>query len=106
MLGLILLTLAGLSATAWWSLLKSKEQARIAASSTCREHNLLLMDDTVMLDSIQLKRPRGPDSWRLRYHFDFASEGILHHGGSVLIAPGKRPTVIIKTDNGQVIEEI
>lgn len=106
MIGLVLLILSGIAAISWWSLLKGKEQARNAASSTCREHGLLLMDDTVMLDSIHLKRDGRPRAWRLRYRFEFAREGILHKGGSVLIAPGQRPRVIIKTDNGQLIQEV
>lgn len=106
MIGLLLFILAGLTAISWWSLLKGKEQARHAASLTCREHGLLLMDDTVMLDSIQLKAQGRVGAWRLRYRFDFARDGILHHGGSVLIAPRQRPMVIIKTDGGQLIQEV
>ena len=106
MIGLLLLILSGLAAISWWSLLKGKEQARSAASRTCKEHDLLLMDDTVMLHSIQLKGESQTRGWRLCYRFDFAKDGILHKGGIVLIAPGRRPRVIIKTNNGQVIEEV
>jgi len=104
--GLLLLTLAGLAAITWWSLLKGKEQARSAASITCREHGLLLMDDTVVLDSIRLKRGGHSHTYRLQYRFEFARDGILHKGGSVLIAPGQRPTVVIRTSNGELIQEI
>jgi hypothetical protein len=104
--GLLLLTLAGLAVITWWSLLKGKEQARSAASITCREHGLLLMDDTVMLDSIRLKRDGHSHAYRLQYRFEFAKDGILHKGGSVLIAPGQRPTVVIRTSNGELIQEI
>jgi hypothetical protein len=37
---------------------------------------------------------------------EFARQGILHKGGSVMIAPGRRPTVVIKTASGQLIQEI
>jgi hypothetical protein len=104
--GLLLLTLAGLAAITWWSLLKGKEQARGAASVTCREHGLRLMDDTVVLDSIRLIREEHSRSYRLRYRFEYARDGILHKGGSVLIAPGQRPTVIIRTSSGELIQEI
>ena len=36
----------------------------------------------------------------------FASNGILHSGGTVLIAPGHGVTVVIETDNGQLIERV
>jgi hypothetical protein len=41
----------------------------------------------------------------LRYRFDFAYEGKLHRGGSVLVAPRRRTTVVIATRSGQVIQE-
>jgi len=106
MIGLLLLILAGVSLLTWWSLLKAKEQARTAASLTCREHRLVLMDDTVMLDSVQLKKEENSRRWKLRYRFEFAREGILHKGGHVLIAPGHRPVVMIKTSSGELIQEI
>jgi len=106
MTGLLLLTLAGLAAITWWSLLKGKEQARSAASITCREYGLLLMDDTVVLDSVRLKKQGHTRAYRLQYRFEFARDGILHKGGSVLIAPGQRPTVIIKTSTGDLIQEL
>jgi hypothetical protein len=105
-IGLILLSILGLASVSWWSLLKAKEQARKIASIACREHGLVLMDDTVMLDTIQLKKKGPAKGWCLRYRFDFAQQGVLHKGGSVLIAPGHRPTVVIKTTDGQLIQEI
>jgi hypothetical protein len=106
MMGLLLLSLAGLVGVSWWSLLKGKEQARHAASKTCKEHGLSLMDDTVMLDSVQLKKQGELKGWCLRYRFEFARQGVLHKGGNVLIAPGRLPTVIIKTNSGQLIQEV
>jgi hypothetical protein len=106
MIGLLVLIVAGLSGITWWSLLKGKERARHAASIACREHGLVLMDDTVVLDSVQLKNEEEIKGWCLRYRFEFARQGILHKGGSVMIAPGRRPTVVIKTASGQLIQEI
>jgi hypothetical protein len=105
MTGLLLFAMAGLAAIIWWSLLKGKEQARSAASRTCREHGLFLMDDTVVLNSIRLVKEKRSRAYRLQYRFEFAKEGILHTGGSVLIAPGQRPTVFIKTANGELIQQ-
>jgi hypothetical protein len=64
------------------------------------------MDDTVMLDSIQLKKEENHRGWKLRYRFEFARDGILHTGAHVLIAPGHRAVVIIKTSDGRVIQEV
>jgi hypothetical protein len=106
MIGLILLLTFGLGGITWWSLLKGKEGARKAAWITCREHGLVLMDDTVMLDTVQLKKSGHAKGWCLRYRFEFAQQGVLHRGGSVLLAPGRRPTVVIKTNSGQLIQEV
>ncbi len=106
MTGLLVFSLAGLAAITWWQLLKGKEKARRAASITCREHGLTLMDDTVVLDTIKLKHNGYSRSYSLVYRFDFAKNGILRTGGNVLITPGHRPTVIINTSEGQLIQEI
>jgi hypothetical protein len=103
--GLLVLLIVGFGAISWWRLLKGKELARQAAGVACREHGLVLIDDTVMLESIQLKKEDPARAWGFRYRFEFARNGIPRKGGTVLIAPGRRPTVIIQTDNGQLIDQ-
>ena len=105
MTGLLILIIAGLAAISWWRLLKGKELARRAAGVTCREHGLVLIDDTVMLESVQLKKEDPVRAWGLKYQFEFARNGVPRKGGIVLIAPGRRPIVIIQTDNGQLIDQ-
>jgi len=106
MTGLLIFSLAGLAAIIWWHLLKGKEKARWAASIACRQHGLTLMDDTVVLNSVRLKHNGHSRGYSLQYRFDFAKDGILRTGGSVLITPGHHPTVIINTSDGQLIQEI
>lgn len=105
MTGLLLFVLFIFAALAWWRLLKGKELARHAATRACREHGWVLMDDTVVLDAIQLTGNDPLKSYGLRYRFEFASAGILHRGGNVLVSPGRGTTVVISTSSGQVIEE-
>ena len=104
MTGVLILVIAGFAAISWWRLLHGKEMARQAASVTCREHGLVLIDDTVMLESVQLRREDPTRAWGLRYCFEFARNGGPRKGGVVLISPRRRPTVIIQTDNGQLID--
>lgn len=104
MTGILILLFAGLAAISWWRLLQGKELARHAASISCREHGLVLIDDTVILDSIQLRKEDPTGAWGLKYCFKFARNGVPREGGIVLISPGRRPTVIIETDDGQLIE--
>jgi hypothetical protein len=104
--GLLILVLVGFGTITWWRLLKGKELARRAAAASCREHGLVLIDDTVMLESVQLRKKDPARAWGLKYRFDFARNGVLRKGGIVLIAPGQRPTVIIETDSGPLIEQL
>lgn len=106
MIGLILFVLIALAACAWWWLVKGREQARLAAGVVCREHGLVLMDDTVVLDSVRLRRRSSPGGIGLQYRFDFARNGILNRGGSVLIRPRHPATVVISTADGRLIESV
>ena len=104
--GLVILIVAGTIAVSWWRLLKGKELARSAASVSCKQHGLVLMDDTVMLESVQFKREDPVNAWGLKYSFDYARSGIPYSGSVVLIAPGVRPVVVIATDDGPLIDQL
>jgi hypothetical protein len=103
--GLILLMLAAVIAVCWWQLLHGRERARKVAAMACREHGLVLMDDTVVFETISY-RPTGEKRWfALVYRFEFAYQGLLHQGGKVLVSPGYPTTVLITTAKGDLIEE-
>lgn len=106
MIGLFIFLLLLLTAFSWWRLVKAREQARFAAGAACKQHGLVLMDDTVMLHDVQLKKEDPVRAWGFRYHFDYARDGILHHGGTVLLSPGQGAIVVIDTDTGQLIERL
>ncbi len=105
MTGLLLLILGGIAGLTWWQLLRGKERARSAASLRCKEYGLQLMDDTVVLDAIEINNVAGGKRYGLRYRFDFVREGLLRHGGSVFITPGRPARVVIKTNEGRLILE-
>ena len=104
--GLFILIIIGGIVVAWWRLLKGKELARASAAAICKQHGLVLMDDTVMLASVQLRKEDPVNAWGLRYTFEFAHRGLLHTGGAVILAPGHRPVTIIPTENGPLIEHL
>jgi len=106
MTGLLIFVLGAMAGIAWWRLSQGKELARHAAAAVCRQHGLVLMDDTVMLHNVQLRREDPVRAWGFRYRFDYALNGILHQGGTVLLTPGHGATVVIATDNGQLIERV
>lgn len=106
MIGLVIFLLLILAGYCWWRLVKAREQARFAAGAACREHGLVLMDDTVVLDSLDARRWREKRIIGLQYRFEFAHNGILKRGGRVLIAPRQPALVVIQTPDGQLIETV
>ncbi|HKJ16765.1 MAG TPA: DUF3301 domain-containing protein [Xanthomonadales bacterium] len=106
MLGLFIFLFSLLTAFCWWRLVRAREKARFAARVACKQHGLVLMDDTVVLDSLDTREWRGKRHIGLRYRFDFAHNGILNKGGQVLISPTRQALVVIKTSEGQLIETI
>ncbi len=105
MMGLIFLILGGAIGMSWWQLLHGRERARTVAAAACREHGLVLMDDTVVFETVSY-RPAGQKRlFALVYRFEFAYQGILHLGGKVQITPGHASTVLITTEKGDLIQE-
>jgi len=103
--GLILLILVAVIAVCWWQLLHGRERARTVAALACREHGLVLMDDTVVFETVSY-RPAGEKRlFALVYRFEFAYQGLLHQGGKVQVSPGHPSTVLITTSKGDLIEE-
>jgi hypothetical protein len=92
-------------AAVWWHLVRGKERARQAASGICKQYGLQLMDDTVMLDAIELQHMGESKGYGLKYRFDYVREGLLRQGGSVFIMPGHPARVVIQTRDGQLIVE-
>lgn len=105
MLGLFLLILAGVVGMCWWHLVHGRERARAVAARACREHGLVLMDDTVVFESVRYRPGSDKRLFALVYSFEFAFRGILHQGGKVWVTPGFASTVLISTENGDLIEE-
>jgi len=80
---IFILIAAGL-AWAWWDGMGAKEQARNACKRLCRERDVLLLDDTVALAMLRLRRDA---QGRLRLYrlfgFEFTSDGELRYQGQV-----------------------
>jgi len=86
--GWILLIITLLLLT-WYSVSQARERAVQAARRACREGGVVLLDDTVTLARLRLRR-RGDGRVALlrRYHFEFTREGEWRRGGMVeLLGP-------------------
>lgn len=79
----------------WRDSLGAREQARTASARACRQCNLQLLDDTVALQRLWLRRDRsdGRLKWERLYTFEFSASGEQRQIGSVLLL-GSRVEVL------------
>jgi hypothetical protein len=85
---LTLFALLGLAAIIgfWYDALRAKERARAVCLRACQQQGLQLLDDTVTLDKLWVRR--GAEGWLLferRYLFEFTDTGAQRHEGLVVM---------------------
>jgi hypothetical protein len=81
---LVLLAIAG----AWLVLSRARDQAIEEARWRCRQHGLQLLDETVGLSGLRLRRFRGRRSWERRYSFEVSIDGDDREAGHLwMIGP-------------------
>ncbi len=80
--------LLALAAGAWflWDSLKAREAANGAIRSTCQQHGLLFLDDTVGLASLKPARDEhGHAVLRRVYRFEYSETGHNRQAGSITL---------------------
>ncbi len=89
---LLVLTLLVLMAAHWWGSLQIKEIALKRARQECKHLDLQLLDESVSLRALWLKRDDDGriHFWR-RYTFEFSSTGEDRYSGHIIML-GKRIT--------------
>ena len=90
-----IICLLGAALWFWRDSLGAREQARLASAKACRQLNLQLLDDTVALQRLWLRRDAldGRLRWERLYIFEFSSSGEQRQVGSVLLL-GSRVQVL------------
>jgi len=80
------LIVVGVTLLFWRDSLGAREQARAASSHACRQSNVQLLDDTVALERLWLRRDRdGRLKWERLYVFEFTDTGHRRQTGRVLL---------------------
>ncbi len=77
-----------LAACAWflWDSLKAREAANVAIRSTCQQHGLMFLDDTVGLASLKPARDElGRAALRRVYRFEYSETGHNRQAGSITL---------------------
>jgi hypothetical protein len=84
-----LLLLAGIG-WYWSDAMRALESARNAARRRCQELGLSLLDDTVVLARLRLRRDEDARLalWR-EYRFEFTGDGSSRHGGEIVLIGGR-----------------
>ncbi|MCC6136106.1 MAG: DUF3301 domain-containing protein [Candidatus Contendobacter sp.] len=80
------IAVVGIGLWFWRDSLGAREQARAASSRACRQSNVQLLDDTVALERLWLRRDRdGRLKLERLYLFEFTDTGLIRRVGSVLL---------------------
>lgn len=80
------LIVIGIALWFWRDSLGAREQARAASTRACQQSNVQLLDDTVALERLWLRRDHnGRLKWERLYVFEFTDTGHRRQTGSVLL---------------------
>jgi hypothetical protein len=83
--GLLLLALLGLIVWFWQNTLQARELALRAARDTCRSQQLQLLDGTVTLHRLTLRRSnQGRVTLQRTFQFCYSAEGDDRHTGFII----------------------
>lgn len=83
--GLLLLIVLGLIVWFWQNTLQARELALQAALDTCRSQQLQLLDGTVTLHRLALRRSnQGRVTWQRTFQFTYSVEGDDRRTGFII----------------------
>ncbi len=83
LLWIFFFALVALGYQVWAWQQKARVQATVAVKRRCQQEGLQLLDDTLVLESMRLRRSEhGLRLWRC-YRFEFASTGDQRYGGQI-----------------------
>lgn len=79
----------GLAGWFWQDSLRAREGAHSACRNACRRAGVQLLDDTVALDRLWLRRAAGRLCLERRYTFEFTITGADRNSGLVVVLGGR-----------------
>jgi len=82
--GLVFLILLGLLIWFWLDTLQVREVALHAARDICHHQQLQLLDATVTLQSLKLRRSVGRLKWQRTFQFSYSSRGDNRDTGFII----------------------
>ncbi len=86
MSSIILLILFGSIAWFWFDTLRCRETTKIVAQRLCKQLQLQLLDDTIIITKLRIKRNKnGRLSWQRSYQFEFSDGGNNRQKGIIIM---------------------
>ncbi|MCK5877964.1 MAG: DUF3301 domain-containing protein [Candidatus Marithrix sp.] len=83
---IILLILFGGIIWFWVSTLQCREITKVVAQKTCKQFQLQLLDDTITITKLRVKRnENGRLSWQRTYQFEFSDSGNNRQKGTIVM---------------------
>lgn len=73
----------------WLEMLRSRERALTAARGLCQRHGVQLLDETVGLNGMRIRRRDGRLEVQRRYGFEVSQDGSDRHRGHLWMAGGR-----------------
>lgn len=90
----------------WWlASIQARDRARTIARAFCKRQGWQLLDQTVALAGMRLKRTNDRLGWLRRYRFEFSPDGGRRKRGELLLSGNRALRILAETDEGELIEE-
>ena len=104
---LLIISFLGLVAWLWYDAGQAKEVATLGAKLRCDSRGVLMLDQTVVLTRMRLRRAR---SGQLRphynYSFEFTTSGDDRNEGQITVMAGRVLTSTFSDTQGSTIEQL
>ncbi len=89
----------------WYSSIQAREIAILAAKMRCESQGLILLDQTIVLSKIRLRRdPKGEMRFEREYQFEFSSNGDDRFEGMMILHAGRITKFLLDTPTGRNLD--
>ena len=103
---IIVLATIGLLAWYWIDGVRSKELAVAVARRNCEQHGVQLLDQTVVMEKMRLRRDHRGRLLPCRYyHFEFSLDGEERRSGGVIIHAGRASGLYLDLEEYSLYEQ-
>ena len=91
----------------WYSTMTSRDAARILVAQFCRNNNLQLLDQTVALRRVTVRRKNNGNLSFIRvFRFDYSDNGFRRRDGMVWMLANQPLQIAVQVADRQVLENL